>query len=79
MIDIISIFISIFFLQKKEQQQKEPLHLQQEVEILKGNSFTIPEFAYGKLMLVVILSMSYFFFTLPFMAVILIFGRNILC
>ena len=50
-IDIISIFMSIFFLQKKEHQQQEqqqeaPDHLQQEVEILKGNSFTLPEFAF---------------------------------
>ena len=50
-IDIVLIFMLIFVLQKKEHQQQEqqqeaPDHLQQEVEILKGNSFTLPEFAF---------------------------------
>ena len=55
MIDIISIYISIFFLQKrapqeKQQQQQQVMQedLQQEVEILKENSFTLPEFAFCK-------------------------------
>ena len=64
--------------QQQEQQQVMQEDLQQQVEILKGNSFTIPDFAFWKVMLVVILSTSYFFFTIPFMAVILIFGSNIL-
>ena len=54
--------------QQQEQQQVMQEDLQQEVEILKGNSFTLPDFAFWKVMLVVILSMSYFFFTIPFMA-----------
>ena len=54
--------------QQQEQQQVMQEDLQQEVEILKGNSFTIPDFAFWKVMLVVILSMSYFFVTIPFMA-----------
>ena len=54
--------------QQQEQQQVMQEDLQQEVEILKGNSFTIPDFAFWKVMLVVILSTSYFFFTIPFMA-----------
>ena len=47
-----SIFISIFFLQRQVQQQQQQQvlteDLQQEVEILKGNSFTLPEFAFSK-------------------------------
>ena len=37
-------------MRKKEAQQQEPPpeDLQQEVEILKGNSFTLPEFAFSK-------------------------------
>ena len=36
-------------MRKKEAQQQEPPEdLQQEVEILKGNSFTLPEFAFSK-------------------------------
>ena len=54
--------------QQQEQQQVMQEDLQQEVVILKGNSFTILDFAFWKVMLVVILSMSYFFFTIPFMA-----------
>ena len=47
-----SIFISIFFLQRQVQQQQQQQvmqeDLQQQVEILKGNSFTLPEFAFSK-------------------------------
>ena len=46
-----SIFISIFFLQRQVQQQQQQVlkeDLQQEVEILKGTSFTLPEFAFSK-------------------------------
>ena len=47
-----SIFISIFFLQRQVQQQQQQQvlteDLQQEVEILKGNSFTLTEFAFSK-------------------------------
>ena len=47
-----SIFISIFFLQRQVQQQQQQQvlteDLQQEAEILKGNSFTLPEFAFSK-------------------------------
>ena len=47
-----SIFISIFFLQRQVQQQQQQQvlteDLQQEVEILKGNSFTLPEIAFSK-------------------------------
>ena len=49
-----SISISIFFLQKQAQQQQRqqqeqllPEDRQQEVEILKGNSFILPELAFG--------------------------------
>ena len=37
-------------MRKKEAQQQEPQpeDLQQEVEILKGNSFTLPEIAFSK-------------------------------
>ena len=34
--------------QQQEQQQVMQEDLQQEVEILKGNSFTLPEFAFSK-------------------------------
>ena len=52
-----SLMVKFFFFQpldvrmrKKEAQQQEPPpeDLQQEVEILKGNSFTLPEFAFSK-------------------------------
>ena len=52
-----SLMVKFFFFQpldvrmrKKEAQQQEPPpeDLQQEVEILKGNSFTLPEIAFSK-------------------------------